>query len=270
MQFPYLNERVRGANYITNAFFNYAMIGAIIYMMYPLFQAQQKSALVRSGGYTSTPLQVASGAGMLYTPTPDVSYIFTNTPVSTSTPYPTYTPLPTYTAGVPWSVRDAPTVTKVPFQPLQVKFVFSYYFPDLVKENYELYKANCHVDNLIRSPSGDSIIGCKDTTASGEPWSRYIMYETVDTPKYKGGVAVPYYPDTYNPLYPMGSVITVTEPLIIAGDYLVIDICPACNLYVADKGVLFLDFVARGLPDGVNFWTPVTVSQVLYPWEVLR
>lgn len=247
---------------------NYLIIIGIGYMLVPLWGNAQASTLEKSGGVTNNPMQVV-GQLAVYTPAPtdDGRHLPTDTPQLTYTPFPTFTPQPTYTAFLPWSVVS-PTVTKVPFEPSQANFVFSYYNPDLVKDDYEKYQANCHIDNVLRSPDGSRVVGCRDTTASGLPWSRFYMYYTTDTPQFVGGVAVPYYPNTYNPLYPMGSVLTVESPSIIAGDYLVIDICPACDDFVFDKNVLFLDFVAKGLPDGVTFWTPVKVSKVLYPWEV--
>lgn len=208
---------------------------------------------------------VSSIVSIANTPAPLVA------PIEINVYYPTQivAPVVVPATGTPVSygfIGYTPTVTKVPFLPSQVNYVFSYYYPDLIKEDYELYKANCHPDNVIYNASG-GVAGCKDTTASGLPWSKYKMFYTSDK-RYNGGVAVPYYPNTFNPLYPMGSVVRVTSPEIIAGDYLVIDICPACDDFVTDRNVLFLDFVAIGLPDGVNFWTPVIVSDVFYPWEV--
>lgn len=264
--FPYLNEKPKGASYVANAFLNYLIIGGMIYMIIPLFQSKTRAVQTASGGAITNPAQVV-GQLQVFTPVPTEYRLPTVTPVPTYTPYPTYTPAPTYTAAVPWGFPVSPTVTKVPFLPEQVDFVFSYYNPDLVRQDFEEYgyAVNCHPDNLLYNPSG-SPVGCKDTTASGLPWSRWRMYRT-DDKRFIGGVAVPYYPATYNPLYPLFSVVTVSAPAIIAGDYLVIDICPACDDYVTEHGVLFLDFNAEGLPSGVNFWTEVQVSNVLYPWE---
>ena len=127
-------------------------------------------------------------------------------------------------------------------------------------------EANCHPDNWLFADwdkEHTKIIGCKDITSSGLPWSQYSFDEAVDG--YRGGVAVPFYPDTFEPLYPMGAVLVVDSPLVIAGRYLVIDICPACDDYIHEKGVLFLDFVAKGLPQEVTFWDAVQVSEVIYP-----
>jgi hypothetical protein len=186
----------------------------------------------------------------------------TQTVQPTYTFQPTYTPQATYTPSVDW-LRGSPVPTKNSFEPNQVNWVFSYYWPALVAQNYPEYAANCHPDNVLRSKTG-RVNGCKDTTASGEPWSKHLMYQD---DQYMGGVAVPYYPNTYNPIYPMGSVIRVTSPAIMAGDYIVIDICPACDDYVSSHDALFLDFLARGLPEGVTFWEKVAVESVRYPNE---
>jgi hypothetical protein len=63
----------------------------------------------------------------------------------------------------------------------------------------------------------------------------------------------------------MGTIFNVSAPAILAGRYLVMDICPACDDYYLTKNVLFLDFVARGLPAGVTFWDPIQVSSIEYP-----
>lgn len=184
----------------------------------------------------------------------------TQTVQPTYTFQPTYTPQATFTPSVDW-LRGSPVPTKNSFSPDQVNWVFSYYWPALVAKDYPKYAANCHPDNILTSNTG-KVNGCKDTTASGEPWSTHLMYKDL---QYMGGVAVPYYPNTYNPIYPMGSVIHVSSPSIMAGDYLVLDICPACDDYISTHNVLFLDFLARGLPDNVTFWDPVKVDSVVYP-----
>jgi len=265
MLFPYLNERPKGANYLPNAIMNYSIIVVVIYVMLPLFHNQANHIIERvPAGDGSVQYQPGGVASVIEQVTPaqfDASYLPTNTPYPTYTPYPTptvyNTPLPSFTNSTPYP-------TQLPISPSQINFVFSYYYPDLVKDDYELYKANCHPDNIIWNEAHDRVKGCKDITASGAKWSEHKMYKDVDV-RYRGGVAVPYYPDTYNPLYPMFSVITVTSPPIMAGDYLVIDICPACDDYATTKNMLFLDFVAEGLPDGVTFWDEVNVSKVSYP-----
>ena len=182
----------------------------------------------------------------------------------TATPYPTYTPFPTFTPSVDW-LRGTPMPTHQSFTPDQVQWVFSYYYPNLVGQDEEKYGLNCHPDNVIRNKMGKAI-ECKDTTASGEPWSKYLMHHAQDV-SLTGGVAVPFYPDTYDPIYPMGTLIHVTSPTIMAGTYRVIDICPACDDYYRTHGVVFLDFLAKGLPEGVTFWDSVKVDSVIYPNE---
>ncbi|HRJ74677.1 MAG TPA: hypothetical protein PLX90_01705 [Anaerolineales bacterium] len=206
---------------------------------------------------TGTPESLYVGQIILSTPM---------TPVPTYTLYPTYTPQATFTPSVDW-LQGSPVPTKNSFEPNQVNWVFSYYYPDLVAKRHQdpSMEVNCHPDNWIWNNQQTRVIKCKDTTASGAKWSDHLMYE--DKHGFAGGVAVPYYPNTLNPIYPMGSVITVTSPPIMAGDYIVIDICPACDDYINEHGVIFLDFLAKGLPDGVNFWSPVSVLKVRYPNE---
>jgi hypothetical protein len=172
---------------------------------------------------------------------------------------------------VDW-LRGSPTPTRNAFEPYQVNWVFSYYYPPLVAQRDEnpSYEVNCHSANWIWNAQNTKVIGCADVTASGLPWSHYIMYDAVNN--FAGGVAVPYHPNTCaefselcQPIYPMGAVLRVTEPSQIAGDYLVIDICPACSSYIDSHGVLFLDFLSDGLPPSVNFWDAVKVSEVIYP-----
>jgi hypothetical protein len=168
---------------------------------------------------------------------------------------PTYTPYPTYTPLVPW-MQSTPKPTLNSFTPDQVHWVFSYYYPDLLG-------VNCHQSNYEYNKFGTPV-SCANTSASGLPWRDYLFGRSRD-PHYVGGVAVPYYPGTRNPIYPMRAVVTVTSPAIIAGDWLVMDICPACGDYQSSYGVLFLDFLSNGMPQGINFWSPVTISKVVYP-----
>lgn len=261
-----MNERPAVGSPVANALMNWSIIGVMIWMIVPLFRSAQASQYTETGGASSNPMEVAVPMQIMSVTPDPARYLPTNTVAPTYTPYPTMTPYLTYTP-LHRFMQLTPTVTKVPFEPSQVNWFFSYYNPDLVREDPVKYAANCHPANVLYSPDGLRVLGCKDTTASGLPWSRFRMFYTTDTPEYMGGVAVPYYPGTLNPLYPMFSVLTVTEPAIIAGDYLVIDICPACDDYADSHGGLFLDFDAIGLPEGVNFWTPVFVSFVRYPWE---
>ncbi len=214
-------------------------------------------------------MEIAYALGMAGTPTATPTLVQLvegiNVNVATATPYPTYTPYPTFTPIVgAWDATALPTHQA--FEVGSVNWVFSYYYPDLVGVDEVLYGLNCHPDNVLRNKQGRAI-GCKDTTASGAPWSEYLMYHARDA-RFVGGVAVPYYPNTYDPIYPMGSILHVVDPTIMAGEYLVIDICPACDDYISSHNVLFLDFVAKGLPEGVTFWDRVTVDTVIYPDEL--
>lgn len=193
---------------------------------------------------------------------------------ATYTPLPTYTPYPTLTPLVDW-LRGTPVPTQNSFQPSQVNFVFSYYYPDLVGEDPIKYAANCHPDNYRFNEQGNKVIGCRDVTASGKKWSDW-MFDSRDD-EYRGGIAVPFHPDTCPrleqdildsscvPLYPFGTVLVVDAPPQLAGKYVVVDLCPACGKYIHSDGVLFLDFLMRGLPANVTFWDAVEISEAVYP-----
>jgi hypothetical protein len=249
---PYLNsKRGGGARYIGNAIQTYLLIGLVIRYFGGLFVSPKSEINLELPQDTSINVSTVAPTATFF-----------EIVLSTQTPYPTYTPQPTYTPSVDW-LRGTPTVTRQAFNVYDVNFVFSYYYPPLVAVDESLYGINCHPDNIVRNKFGKAI-ECKDITASGLKWSEYIIFESKNN-FYVGGVAVPFYPQTLSPLYPMGSVLVVESPSTLAGRYLVIDICPACDDYYQDKGVLFLDFVARGLPHGVNFWDLVKVSSVEYP-----
>lgn len=263
---PYLDQkRSGGGNYYVFAFGNYCLLVFLFYItsdFWGIFIPQPTSP--------TNLLSMASELDNQAVATERVE-IVQGIGVDASTPtfYPTYTPYPTQTPLVDW-LRGSPIPTGNSFHPSQVNFVFSYYWPPLVSRGVVDgvdYTVNCHVDNWLYSSTG-KVNGCRDITGSGLPWSAWRYDHALDS-AYRGGVAVPYYPDTYNLLYPYGSVFHVTEPPILAGDYLVVDACPGCNLYFQSHGVLFIDFVANGLPPGVNFWDKVVVSDVTYPFDVL-
>ncbi|MCK6566973.1 MAG: hypothetical protein HUU12_02485 [Anaerolineales bacterium] len=246
------------------------MIGVILYFSRGFF------GMFLPNPETGSNLEVAYALGAL-TPTPTPTFMMvqvvpginvTNQAQPSQTPYPTYTPPPTSTSSAAW-MRDTPTPEYIPLDPQTVNWVFSYYFPDLVAQRDEnpAYEVNCHPDNWIYSPYGN-VIGCKNITASGEPWKSYLMDQS-DFIEFRGGVAVPVYPDMQvdwkYALYPAGSILTISSPIQIAGDYLVIDLCGGCNAYASSHGVMFLDFLAEGLPNGINFWDSVVIEKVTYP-----
>lgn len=179
------------------------------------------------------------------------------------------TPTPTATVAATQLAQLAPIVAQgeptstVRYDVADVQWVFSYYYPDLVGVDPVKYAANCAADNVEVNPYG-KVTGCKDTTASGQSWKSHIMYHDL-TSFYNGGVAVPFVPDTLTPIFPFGTVLRVDAPSSIAGRYLVIDLCGACDDYYQSNGVLFLDFVAKGMPVGLNWWVPVVVGDIVYP-----
>ncbi|NOH00628.1 MAG: hypothetical protein HND47_00960 [Chloroflexi bacterium] len=258
-----------GANYLVTAGQMWLMIGTILYFSRGFFgmflpnpetganmETAQRLGLIDA---TPTAILVQIVPGININPTAQPTY----------TPLPTYTPFPTGTPSEAW-MRDTPTPAYTPLDPKSVNWVFSYYYPDLVAQMDENpdYAVNCHQANWIYNPQETRVIGCKDTTASELPWSQYIMDDSAFI-EYRGGVAVPTYPDHEvsweNALYPALTVLHVSAPEQIAGDYLVVDLCGGCNAYAASHGVMFLDFLAYGLPTGVNFWDPVIIDSVRYP-----
>lgn len=258
-----------GANYLVTAGQMWIMIGTILYFSRGFF------GMFLPNPETGANMESAYALGLVEpspTPTPILVQIVPGinvTSPATYTPYPTYTPPSTVTPVAPW-MRDTPTPVYIPLDPLTVNWVFSYYYPDLVAkmaENPE-YAVNCHEANWIYNDQKTRVIGCKNTTASGLPWKEYMMdrSEHID---FRGGIAVPVYPEMpvswEFALYPAGTVLTISSPVQIAGDYLVIDLCGGCNAYAASHGVMFVDFVAKGLPEGVNFWDSVVIESVRYP-----
>jgi hypothetical protein len=262
---PYLERKSGGgANYFMTGLQMWSMIGIVLYfsrgffgMFLPNPETGANMAIVYKVNGTPTPSvapsQMVEGLGALPTS-------------SNPTAYPTYTPFPTYTPSVDW-LRGTPQPTRQAFDVRTVNFVFSYYWPPLVSKGIVDgvdFTVNCHIDNWLYSSTG-KVNGCKDTTASGERWSLWELGSAYDQ-SYKGGIAIPYYPDTDTLLYPFGTVMHVVSPPIMAGDYVVMDICPACDDYFQSHGVIFLDFVSKGLPQDVNFWDKIEVSEVTYPY----
>ena len=257
---PFLSSKRGGGNaYWINALQMYSMIALLVWQGSKLIaspevvQAQDIPGGLISNSAIATPGLWVGGIGV-----PGAQE------VPTQTPYPTYTPYPTPTSILYMS--PVPAATKQNFDPRGVNWVFSYYYPDLIAEDFERYKVNCHEGNWIWNDLHTKVIGCKNTSASGLPWKDYLLYHS-NVDEFAGGVAVPYFPGSYDPIYPMGTIIKIDSPSIMAGDFLVMDICPGCDDFFSDKGVLFLDFVAKGLPEGVNFWDVVRVVSVRYPGE---
>ncbi|MCD4760066.1 hypothetical protein K8R33_04205 [archaeon] len=98
-------------------------------------------------------------------------------------------------------------------------FLYSYYNP-------ALGGVNCHEDNWDVNYEM-----CKNTTASGKGWKEYI----------KKGVAI--HPDLLNDL-PFGTIIEVTDPIELVGEYEVIDLCMGCLPRGIDQ-YYYIDFLDR-------------------------
>lgn len=136
-------------------------------------------------------------------------------------------PIPTSTPVVVDLVVNTiiitPTAEPVPTEQVpeyQIEHVaYSYYDPDLGG-------VNCHVDNW----NGYT---CEDTTASGISWRDYIDQ----------GVAIP--PSWYAGGMGYGSIIRVTEPEVMRGDYTVIDLCSACEKEFWNDGQYRFDFLSQ-------------------------
>lgn len=239
-------------------------------------RSEYRATAQASGGNGFEVERIAEAQTMQAMPAATQQPIFaTNTPLVLQIELITSTPVPvTPSAYLPeWTGGNA-TVTPLPYDVRDIDFVFSYYDPSLIEEDAEKYATNCHPDNYRYRDSGS--VYCLDTTASGEKWSSWFMDKAWQE-GYKGGVAVPFNPDTCPrndelifdvtcvPLYPMYSDLIVESPATIAGVYKVVDICPACGAYIQSHGVLFLDFLAEGMPPDVTWWSPVEVSQVVYP-----
>ena len=91
-------------------------------------------------------------------------------------------------------------------------FSYSYYYPPFGPPN-------CHADNW-------TVEGCKDITPLGVKWSEYMGR----------GVAVPF---SWRARLPLGSMIEVLQPSVIAGRYTVLDYCIGCD----KPGYVYLDFL---------------------------
>jgi len=157
------------------------------------------------------------------------SYLVTQTHLATFTP-PTSTITQTITlmpgiTGTPF--LSFPFVTHLgEFYLFEHTFLFSYYYPDLGG-------VNCHSDNWQNGR-------CKDVTASGMSWRQNI------------GKALAIHPDFLD-ILPYGSVVRITSPAPIAGDYMVIDLCGGCNI----NGYYYFDFLFTEMPVGMNWSDPV-------------
>jgi hypothetical protein len=147
---------------------------------------------------------------------------YTSTPTATSTLAITSTGTP----GTPF--LTFPFVSHLGDYYLSEHMVFfSYYYPDLGG-------VNCHEDNWQNGR-------CKDTTASGMSWRNNM------------GKALAVHPDMLE-ILPYGSVVRVTDPAPIAGDYMVIDLCGGCNI----NGYYYFDFLFYEMPVGMNWSDPLT------------
>lgn len=135
---------------------------------------------------------------------------------------PTYTPLPTYT----------PYPTNEPYQGRLIAIGYSYYYPPWGPPN-------CSAENWIDNSY------CKDTTASGLPWSEYMGK----------GVAIPVEWSEYIPLL---STIRVHSPPSMVGDYLVLDRCGDC---IKPEGHIYFDFLDNRAR--LNWTVPMLVEVII-------
>lgn len=126
--------------------------------------------------------------------------------------------------------------------------LFSYYYPDLIVTDPVKYSANCHSDNYLYDVSG-VVLGCKNTTASGQGWHEYM----------RKGLAV--HPDMLSKL-PFGSVLYVASPSSIAGYYTVVDLCGGCLI----NGSYYFDFLFSDMPSDLNWSMPVSYGVVRIGW----
>lgn len=158
-------------------------------------------------------------------PTPTLPIIPTLSPTLTLSPIPAPSPTPT-----PTPTPTLIPIPAIPTLPPVYAGAYSYYYPPLGG-------ANCHPANW-----SDERQSCADVTASGLPWTAYIGR----------GVAIP--PSRWDAW--RLCVLTVLYPPTIAGDYLIIDVCPAC-----EQGD-YLDFLdsAQRLP-----WTYPVAYYVTCP-----
>jgi hypothetical protein len=113
-------------------------------------------------------------------------------PTLTISVMPTYTPYPTYTVY--------PTITAVPTEDgwFDVTFEYSYYDPTL---------------GGVNCADWDEVEGtCRSMMANGDDWRRH----------YGEAVACPL-------SYPLGTIIDVISPAVIAGEWVCMDWCPVCK-----------------------------------------
>jgi hypothetical protein len=148
---------------------------------------------------------------LIYSPTPDLA-------LSTPTLFPwMLTPIQVQVVVVTPVPELTVTPTPVTYLSEIYKVGYSYYNP-------ELGGVNCHSANWDGKH-------CADTTASGIKWSDYI------------GKAVAVPPSWYCLGLGYGSILRVLTPAVLAGDYLVIDLCSGCESSNWDDGNFRMDFL---------------------------
>lgn len=196
-------------------YFMGSYIAGFLGMNNPLDNFMKGSSSSSGISLTSTPLPdypllvpqsfYASSEGQSLSGTQTALPLLINPPTAqylqpTMTSYPTFTPYPTQikksVLGEIYAIG------------------YSYYFP-------AWGGVNCHPDNWIDNSY------CKDTTASGLPWTQYIGK----------GVAVPY---EWRDKLPLLSVIRVLDNVVMQGEYLVVDYCGDC---IKEEGHIYFDFL---------------------------
>ena len=232
---PYLLEVQSGGNGADVAgvvaflgFLSY--ISFMVYLFLPMvgnipFFSEADTAIERAEmmpRFTSTPVYPHSYTGVTIGGNSNLFVTSTLPPVvpPTYTAYPTYTPLPTLSPQ---------------FNNMILNVQYSYYWPPLLGPN-------CHPDNVL--PSG----GCKDTTASGEPWT-----------KWRGkGVAIPIQWLDRIPFY---SIVRVISPPEMIGDYTVVDLCGGC-IKAEYPDLIWFDFLDDHL---ILNWSSDLVVEIIPP-----
>jgi len=229
---PYLNEKIAGDGFSLGAFLSFVMfVGLIaVWLMTaaPMIKTLAGYLGIKTGGTVrsnggvvvgrSSDVQIGAvtlsgtGDGVESEPVPTLAPTLVLTP--TATPAPTPTPLPVVDYEPTPTPGGSPLVVfgEREFHAL----AYSYYYPPFGPPN-------CSVANW----KGDY---CRDTTAIGEPWSKWLGFAVALGPGFLQSSSCT-----------LGGWLYVHKPVELRGRYRIVDTCGQCDNKDDRPWIDFLD-----------------------------
>ena len=216
---PYRNDTVGGVNSYSVAFFNWVVVGGLIWFVFVMLFSDMTPA------QTAATKKPADDAGVVYTPEDyareAVAAIqMPEIPPAVNVTVEVVPPTPSAAVSNSDGDNTVPTALNEPYSRIGYTVGYSYYNP-------RLGGVNCFdFDNG----------SCNSPLADGSRWQDWIDRRGV------GVVAVA--PEFFDWGVEFGDEIIVETPADVAGVYIVKDICSGCSAFYWSDGMYRMDFLS--------------------------